>query len=868
VKYVGIGPACRLLPVVLVAVMPAVAVSQDESGIVEEIVVRASAPILGSQRAAIEQKRNADNVMDVIAADMVGQFPDQNSAAALSRVPAVAVQRDQGQERYIQIRGAPNRWTSVSIDGINAIGVDESGGQRAFRFDAVPAVILSALEVNKSLTPDITAEAVVSQVNLRTFSPFDLPGFNVAGDFGVGEMDLGGGDQQQYSTRISWSGEQFGVIAGYSYYKREQITDNREFDYDADEIPIFQDFRSYQLTRETSGGLLGFEYRPAEAHRLFFKTIFSDFDDHEKRDQYVFQMSGARSGTRGAESGDLVGVAYRGTFSDGEYENSNVFHTLGGDHLISEWDVFWRVNYTNTENNTYLPLVLAQQALPTQRLSIRYDRRDIQEPILSLATTVAGAEPGTFVRGEELTALPQGPSAYAVHIALPIDVENESDAWSGKLDLAREMFWFDRPVLLKLGMAYEDRDIEGAVFSTTNILVLNALLPQIGATFNAGNYETSKGWKSGFNRGFDVNYVDNGAMRRDLEDILRQLTAAGLYNPANAVAPSDKYAISEQIWAGYASASWETGNIQWVSGLRVERQDQDIDGFVTAGGVSTPVSESKRELDFFPSLNARIELQEDLLLRLAAQAGISRPSFGTIRTGAAINDIGRTVSGGNPQLDPERTFGFDVSLERYLSGSGLVSLAGFYRYVDDVLYDSASIITDNRFNSPDVDRTGYTFLTTLNGRDGKLYGIELAYLQQFDFLPEVLNGFGFQGNIAYLNGDFETNAGESEPFPGTSDWVVNASLFYEKYDFSIRLSYQWRDDWLDTIGGFGAGESRKEMESVDLSVRYAFNDYLTVFLDANNLTDEVYVAYEGSSRTPTEVEQIGRRWMAGIRFMF
>ena len=155
----------------------------QEAAEVDEIVVTAS-PIVGSQRAALRQQRNADNLINVIAADTVGQFPDQNSAAALARLPAVAVQRDQGQERYLQVRGGPNRWTSVSIDGVNIIGVDEGGEGRAFRFDAVPAVILSALEVNKSLTPDLPAEAVLARVKLNTVSPFQQRGFHAFADLG------------------------------------------------------------------------------------------------------------------------------------------------------------------------------------------------------------------------------------------------------------------------------------------------------------------------------------------------------------------------------------------------------------------------------------------------------------------------------------------------------------------------------------------------------------------------------------------------------------------------------------------------------------------------------------------------------------
>ncbi|MBW0150972.1 MAG: TonB-dependent receptor [Phenylobacterium sp.] len=829
----------------------------------DELVVTGS--IVGSQRAAIVEQRNAENLVSVIAADTVGQFPDQNSAAALARIPSVAVQRDQGQERYIQVRGAPNRWTSVSIDGINAIGVDEGGGQRAFRFDAVPAVILSALEVNKSLTPDLSAEAIVARVNLRTFSPFDKAGFALSGDVGLGEMQLGGGKQEQYAMRASWSGDQFGVILAGSHYSREQVTDNREFAYDA-AGPTILDVRSYRLVRESNGGLFGVEYRPNDDHRLFAKSLYTEFKDNEQRDQYVFQLSSASGGTRGLTGGNLVGVPYRGTFNDGHYGNSNWLNTLGGDHQLAAWNLEWRLNYTETENTTELPLILAQQGSPLQRASVIYDRSDAKFPTISLATTVPGATTGSFVRGTPLSTLNQ--TAFPVNIAIPVDSEVTSESFVYKLDASREMMFGATPVTLRLGAEFDDRTVNGTLASTANTLVLPALLPRIGATFSAANYVTSTPWTSGFARGFDVNYVDNKAMGRDLAALLAQLQAAGLYNPARNNPAADGYEIGEKLLAAYGLAKWEVGAAQIVAGARVERFEQTIDGFLTAGTVTTAVAYENDDTSIFPSINVKYDLDADTVLRLALSTGIARPSFGTVRAGASINDVGRSVTGGNPTLEPERTIGFDGAYERYLSGAGLASVSAFYRSVDNVLYDAVSKVTDDRFDAAGVDRTGYDYTTTLNGGRGKLYGLELAYLQQFDFLPGAWSGLGFQGNVTFLKGDFETKDGRTEQFPGTSERILNTSVFYEKYGLSARLSYQWRDDWQDTIGGLGSGEFRAATESLDLSLRYAVNERLSVFLDANNLTDEVYVAYEGSEDFPTEVEQIGARWMAGVRFTY
>ena len=157
-----------------------------------------------------------------------GAFPIKTAPPRCHDLPAVAVQRDQGQERYIQVRGAPNRWTSVTIDGVPMIGVDEGGDTRAFRFDAVPAVLLSAMAINKSLTPALPADAIVASIDLQTYSPLARKGLDVSGDLGYGFMDQGMGAQRQGSLRLSWSNDTFGVVVGGSHYRRKQLTDNRE----------------------------------------------------------------------------------------------------------------------------------------------------------------------------------------------------------------------------------------------------------------------------------------------------------------------------------------------------------------------------------------------------------------------------------------------------------------------------------------------------------------------------------------------------------------------------------------------------------------------------------------------------------------
>ncbi|WP_228275051.1 TonB-dependent receptor [Stakelama tenebrarum] len=848
-----------------IAAQPASA-QQSEAEPIEGEEITVFAPILDAQEAALEQQRNADNLVNIIASDTVGRFPDQNSAAALARLPAVAVQRDQGQERYIQVRGAPNRWTSVSFDGVPVIGVDEGGNTRAFRFDAVPAVILDSIAVNKSLTPDLPAEAVVAQIDLRTYSPFEQSGLAVQADLGYGWMELGGGEQRQGSARLSWSNDSIGFVIGGSHYRRHQTTDNREFGYTGDLLDSY-DVRSYKLVRENNGATAGVEWHPDTQSRVFANFVYSDFSDDEERNMYTFQLANALGGTRTPTGGDLIGVPVRSTAEYGEYRTRNYIATIGGDVEGDDWRAKLRLNYTRTENTTYLPLILEnQQFNPLLRPSMTYDLSDPNFPIAQLYTTVPGATPGSYARGTALTALDQ--SAFDFVIGLPIVSDTFSDSYVAKADFVREF----EAVTVKAGVQYDDRAISGNTIAQSNAVLLTAYLPAVGMTINPADYVTGEAWESNFPRGFDLTYLDNKGFRTDFENGLVALEAAGLYDPADNVPAVNLYDIEEQLLAGYAMAKWEFGTGQVVAGARVEHYARTSHGFIVDdSGVPAPLSVDFTATDIFPSVNAKFDLTQDLVFRISGQRGTARPSFGQIRTGASISDVTTpgTVSGGNPLLRPEYTWGTDASLEYYLSGAGVISISGFYRWVDNVLYDSQDVITDDTYDSPGIDRTGYRFVSSFNGSNGKLYGVELSYLQQWDFLPGALSGFGFQGNIALLDGSFDTPSRQDVPFPGTSKTVVNASLFYEKYGISARVSYQWRDDWPDTLGGLGLGsggdEYRKGYGNLDVALRYALTPNFTLFADLNNLTDETYVAYEGSVDRPSEVEQIGRRFLFGVR---
>lgn len=826
----------------------------------EDNVILVTGSIRDALNNATEAKRRAINVVDVATADSVGRFPDINTADALSRLPGVAVQLDQGQARYIQVRGAPNRWTSVSIDGLPQTGTDEGGGERAYRFDAVPAVLLQALVVNKTLTPDITAEAITALVDLQTFSPLDDggEGFAATGDLGYGLMSLGEGEQRSASLRLSWTNDKIGIALGGSHYRRDQITDNREANYDDTGAPLDIDIRNYEIQRENNGLFGSFEVRASEDLKLYARGFYTEFTDRELRNAYEIELADSGAvGTRGALTGSLDNVSITTNYNDGRYVNQNTILATGFDYDNADGlKVSGQLGYTKTENTTDLPLVQST----IQGISVDYDRTsDPRFPEVDLFRTVT-TDTGGFARGEQLNAIPINEQVAPFTILIPIVQGVVSDAYSGRLDFARD---FGEQFTLAAGLYATKRDIVG------NNIGIGGIIPLAATGFDPNAFTTSRPWDTQFPLGVDIAYVDNIALNADLQS---RLASAGI-DADDFVLPTSFYDQEERIYAGYVSGQYEDGPLLVTAGLRLEQYEIDNSGTVLVAGGAEALATSQDFFDVFPSVNLRYEASDNLVLRLGGQRGVSRPAYAAIRVGASISDTGATISGGNPFLTPEYTWGLDASAEYYFSSNGIASVGVFNRWVEDVLYQSQQVVGSDLYNSGGIDRSGYLLGSTFNGESGNLYGVEFNVQTQFDFLPGALAGLGVQGNLTLLGGDFEafdpaTGQLETFDFQGLSDTVFNASIFYEYAGISARIAYQQRSEFLDTIGGLGAGEFRDGFGNLDVTLRYALTENLTLFADLANLTDETYVAFQGTPETPSEVERIGERYLFGLRFNF
>lgn len=826
--------------------------TSDEAEARQQTIIVTGTPIRDSQLAAIEAKRDADNVVDILAADTIGRFPDQNLADSLGRVPGLAIERDQGQARFINFRGSPFRYTKIAFDGVDVLGAEDG---RVPRFDAFPSVITSQIEVNKAITADMPGESTVGFVNIETFKPFDREGLSFAGEIGHGMQELGDVDINKYNGRINFSNDQFGVLVFGSHNLRGRITDNREYEYldtdndGVDDAVSNLDFRSYRGEREDNayGGRI--EVRPTEDSAFFFSSLYSEFIDREERNQFEFDfVSPADTDipapiALGTEAYSNLVLVSR-LLEDGLYENSTFTNTLGYDGNLAGWTVEARLNYTETENDTFLPIPFSLGGA----IGAQVDVTDIRNPVL---VPTQPFQPGTTADVNLLD--------YGFTFGLIFGGGTDTEATKLKLDLEKDFEFSGRPTEVKVGGQFDTREAIGG----------SVLVQDFGAFagIDINAFGTGTPWDSDFNNSIGGRNFQQQALLAAWEDNVGGFDVS--------FDPDSLTSIEEDVLALYAmgTTDFEWGNL--VYGLRVEQTD-----FTSAGtllnddGTTSNVDAGNDFTNWLPSIHANIDLSDDVKLRLSGSTGISRPTYSEIRASQSVDPITLEVSGGNPFLDPEESMGVDASLEWYFARASLLSVGAYYRSIDNVIYPGSSTV-DGSIYAPGLIAPGTdtVFNSFFNGTDGELSGFEVNFIGSAeDLLPEPFDGLGFTGNLTLVDSSFTapTLGSRSFDLPGTSDTVYNASVFYEKFGVSARLNYQYRDAWLSTTENDSLSEFWDETERLDASIRYTiprqvYGTNVTLALNGNNLTDERDVRFINTPATPNQVEGFGRRWVFSVR---
>lgn len=838
----------------------AVAQAQEEQAI-EEIVVYAT-PFADAERAAQEIQRESKIPINVVSADGIGRFPDQNVAASLSRMPGVAVERDQGQERLVSIRG-PNRWTSLAMNGTNVMTSSAGGsaGLRTVRFDTIPSAIVSRIELYKAVSPDMPGETVSGRANIITRSAFDNDGFFASFDAGYGITDLE--DNSQYDVKGALSNTfgangEFGFVFSGSMYSRDQRTNNIENRYlrpcsaeqaSGCESRIFgrrAEFRTYDLVRENTSGTVRLEYQPGENHSLFANVIYTEFVDDEDLYRYSVRYDrgsvGVAAGSNTPEGGFAPSARVRPTIFITPRGEENLFYGVGGSHrLANEWNVDWGASAADTSSFDSQRTVYWQ--LRPVDIAYSYANPDLPTAVIT--------RPGTS------TPITQADLNRSSPILIPyLPTENDTEAFDIHLDLEKEIV---DGITLKAGARFVDRE----QLNFRQIVIADlAALAAAGVDASIAQFTTGVPL-GGFPRDFQAEAVDYRAieafvLRITSDPDFRVVPTTG--GDANAVRG---YVVDETILAGYVMGTYDAPWGSIVGGLRVERAENTGSANSFVNGAVTPLTFDQSETVLLPSVYLNYDLNEEMKLRFSVSKGIARPDFDTLSGRFVVDDVNSVISGGNSDIDSEDILSIELNYEWYFDDDlGLFSVAVFHKNISDPFFTESRPFASDILNSAGVDRSGYELTALGNGDSGSLSGVEFGLYKKFP------GGFGVQANISFNDGELTTPDGRDVSLLNASDTVGNVSLFYENYNWSARLNYQYRDDWLDALGGTNFDRFWDADTRVSAQVQYEWNEHLTLYFEGNNLTDEEGIRYRGFRNRVYEREAFGRRYMVGFRSTF
>lgn len=863
------------------------------------VAVIGQRPQAESEAAAFQLQRSSNALVNVVAADAIGHFPDQNIAAALGRLPGVAVERDQGQERAVSLRGAPSRWSTISFDGVNVIA---PGGKSA-RTDTVPAAIANSVVVRKAVTASMSGETLAGNIDIVTRGAFDYDGMKTSLSTGIGYNDLGGGRQYDAGGFFSntFGDDRFGIALSASTYERDMITDNFETDWEvaSEDREAGRETRAwadahqnklYRLTRSNTAFAGRFDFRPSADHRFFLSSIHTEFTDDELRNAMEFDFDdGAVRTDRAATTrgyadlrtgntpleGRIYGVELDSTLNVNHTAQSIFTNTLGGEQRLGEWDASWRLNYTESKSE-HGPSFNSSWRSPrpggsidySLRPTVDYDFTDRENHRVRLYETIVNPD-GTYSAGDYKRSL--DPQDYEFVYLRSTSRLQDSRSRSGRLDLGRAMDLFGRSSDIEIGVQYDKRTKE----DTRQVLeIVPGTLAAAGIPFpSPADISIDTPYKGKLPLGYSFRYFSE----KEARALWARLQSQGLANVRAGDSETNDYKVSEEVFAAYAMATtwFDWGNL--VTGVRVEQVDNTGEALVQNNGVFTPVRVSGDSTVVLPSVHLNWDINDELKLRLSANTGAARPDFTLLRPNFNIDDVEGVISGGNPELEAEKAVGVDAYLEWYMPSGAFFSVGAYYKHLSDVLLE----VDRARFGSdvldePGFNRSEYRFETTENGGSGHLAGIEIAFSQTLEpfverwNLPDWAAGFGVRGNVTFNDTETETPDGRKVELPGSSDFIYNLALSYERYGFSTRLSWQYRTEWIDGLGdGDVLGDTYwDEVGRLDFKASYRFNPSTEVFLEANNLLREPGIRYEGDRIRVSEFEKFGARYMVGLRMNF
>lgn len=820
----------------------------------EELVVLGDR--LRGQARALNQQRNNANITNIVAADQIGRFPDANVGDAMKRIPGITIQLDQGEARFGLIRGTAPRLNSITVNGERVPSAEAEN--REVQLDLIPADMIQAIEVTKALTPDMDGDAIGGSVNLVTRGA--PSGMRVSTTLGSGYNFLR--DQPMWIGSVvvgnRFLDDKLGIIVSGSYNDHQLGSHNIEAEWDLDDngkavVDEF-DHRLYTIQRVRRSISANLDYKINDKNTLFLRSLYNHRDDWENRYQQRF--------ARFEDNGDGTATARVRRQTKGGIDNGRIKNTrledqrtatidFAGEHLIgSSVELDWSVGYAR-----------ASEERPDERYirfssggtPVTYDLSNPRKPGINVQSPTFGldnfrfnelTEEFQFTKDTDVT------SRFNILIPLIEGSRESSIKFGGKLKFKEKI-----------------RDNEGFEFSPLGSGFSNlGAVPnsdQTVSNYLAGNYRFGNFTTREFLGDLDLNNSSLFEKEELVEDTL----------PGN-------FNANEVVTAGYVMLNQDLSDkLFLLAGVRFENTAIDYEGnqlvLDEEGDLDNSqirqISDSDSYLNVMPAIHLRYDISPNSVLRAAWTNSIARPNYYDLVPFREVNLEDNELAEGNPDLNPTISMNFDLMFERYFETVGLFSAGVFYKDIEDFIY----LFQTRDFQDPLSGRTFDRYFQPQNGEGGQLYGFEVAFQRQLDFLPGILKNFGLYANYTLTQSDVDvvrTEDGDVRDdikLPGTAEHTFNTSLSYETSKFNARLSLNYTSDYLDELGDEAFFDRYYDKQTfVDANASYTVTPNIRIFMEANNLTNQPLRFYQGVSSRMMQEEFYNVRFNAGLKIDF
>jgi TonB-dependent receptor len=820
---------------------------------------------LRGQAKALNQQRNNPNITNIVSADQIGRFPDANVGDAIKRIPGITMQNDQGEARNIIIRGLAPELNSVTLNGDRIPSAE--GDNRRVQMDLIPSDMVQTIEVNKTLTPDMDADAIGGSVNLVTRAAPNGPRVSATLSGGLNPIR----NKPLYTDGLVLANRFFdsklGAVLSASYNNNDYGSDDVEATWAKDDFGNIYteetEVRKYDVQRVRRSLSAALDYKINAKNTLYANAMYNWRDDRENRyrlrttdiepeyddnDNIIGYLGSVRRETKGGINNSRN---KNRRLEDQRVQN----YSLRGDHLLgSKVDLDWAASYST-----------AKEDRPHERyIEFRADdgpvSLDLGNPRFPLSTTPALADENFSFQSlsENTDHTRENELGLKLNLRFPFSVV---PGQKGRLRVGGRLRLKDKERLNNF-FEYEPTTAFGNLAEISNIKI-NGSGYQPGEKYNPGTFV--------INTFLGAQQLDD-ASKFEKSD-----------NPAEYLAVN--FNAKERITAGYIR--WDqdlTSKLSVIAGVRIENTHIDYTGNVVAEEEELQGARKVENsyTNVLPGVTFKYNVNNDLVLRAAATTSIARPNYYDIAPYVSSVADDAALSAGNPDLKAAHAWNFDLMAEQYFKSVGILSGGVFYKSISDFIYtyrddqytaEKFSADYGNVTANPIPAGENWIYKQARNGDNVKVYGFEVALQRQLDFLPGFFKGFGVYVNYTYTkskaDGIFNADGDKRTDvtLPGTAPHMFNASLSYESKSFTARLSGNYTAAYLDELGGDDFSDRFYDKQFfLDLNAAFKLTKQLRVFGEANNLTNQPLRYYQGISSRTMQAEYYRPRYNFGVKF--